>query len=187
MKKVLKNIFKSISVACIIVVILCTIFYGIYAEMLNKYVQIENGELIVNKDGFMNTRVSVFEGGSEEDCRNYVVYSLNILPATIVFSTMLHLLLFSIIIGVIIGIAISMDEFSKKRMLITYIGTYLSVLALLLLMERVSLVTWNVSNGFGVAFEFLLIYVLLLGCSFVGKKIYRKRQSKLMNKQLEVK
>lgn len=190
MKKVLKNMFKSISAVCLIVVILSAIFYGVWAFMLNKYVDINNGELIVKSDEniswLMNERVTVLENENEEVYRNYTAYAINILPITLNFVSMLQVLFYSIIIGGIIGIAISMDEFSKRRMVITYIGTYLIIVAFLLIIEREGYTTWNVSNALGIAFEFFIMYTVLFGLTILGKKIYNKRQSKLMNKELNI-
>ena len=100
---------------------------------------------------------------------------------------MLNILSYSIIIGGIIGIAISVDEFSKKRMLITFLCTYLIVVILLYFIERQGLTTiYYVSNGIEFSIKFLLIYTALFGLVFLGKKLYNKRQSKLMNIELKM-
>lgn len=188
MKKVLKNVFKSISAVCLIVVILSAVYYGIYGMMLNNYLEKNNGEL--NSDIDITEMLSIEDSDvvkdKEEAYQKFVEYTIYILPTVLNFYTMLQVLFYAVIIGGVIGIAISMDEFSKKKMIIIYIGTYSILAASILFLEREGYGGWEIGNSFGLAFEVLIIYTVLFGLAILCKKIYNKRQSKIMNKQLNV-
>lgn len=188
MMKVLKNMFKSISVVCLIVVILSAVFYGIYGMILNNYLEKNNGELNHGIDitEILSVEDSDVVEDKEETYQKYVAYTIYILPIALNFYAMLQVLFYSVIIGGVIGIAISMDEFSKKRKIITYLGTYLILAAVILFLEREGYGRWDIGNSLGLAFEFLIVYTVLFGLAILGKRLYNKRQSKLMNKELKM-
>lgn len=194
MGKVLKNMFKSISITCFIIVIVVTVFSGIRCLLINDWINIENnGEIPILEDSenIVRNFIGIAEDEPIEDkeamYKRFISYAIAILPTAITFEIMLNILFYSIIIGGIIGIAISVNEFSEKRMIITYIGTYIIMLLLLYFIDREGYITtYYISNGMRFAVKFFIIYTFVFGLAILGKRVCNKSQSKMMNKELNV-
>lgn len=191
MKKVLKNMFKSISIVCFIIVIIVTIVLGIKGVMIRNWINIENnGEIPIVQDS--DYVVNNFIGNVEDNIENekvyqrFTSYAIYILPIVLGFEMGSTILVYSIIIGGIIGIAISIDEFSKKRLLVTYLGVYTIVLIILYFIEMKGYaVGYYISSGFEFAIKLFIIYTIIFGISIYNKRLFNKMQSKMLNNELK--
>lgn len=191
MKKVLKNMFKSISIVCFIIVIIVTIVLGIKGVMISNWINIENnGEIPIVQDS--DYVVNNFIGNVEDNIENekvyqrFTSYAIYILPIALGFEMGSTILVYSIIIGGIIGIAISIDEFSKKRLLVTYLGVYTIVLIILYFIEMKGYaVGYYILSGFEFAIKLFIIYTIIFGISIYSKRLFNKMQSKMLNNELK--
>ena len=184
MKLVFKNIVKSIASVCLILNIIAAMYLGIYYFSALKKVENNNNEIVQSLiEVGKNTREDI-KSKSEEDGNKNIGIVVTLVPFYVRFESMTTILLASILIGSIIGIAKSIDETSRKKVIVTYILTYLVLLAIIGLYEILTYGEINFENLFGIAMATLAIYTVVYGITIFKKRIDNNRKVKLMNKDL---
>ena len=151
LKKVLRNVFKSIAITSLIIQIVVTVYLGIYQEETNSAV-------------------------------GYLIF---VLPMYIRFTTTAQILSFSILIGSVIGVAMSIDEKSKKKIIITYLVMYVVILLILVLYEILTYGSVNFNNLLGIALEVLVWYTVVYVGTFIQRKWSNHCKAIKMNKELK--
>lgn len=161
-------------------------------EIIKNIQQIANTlESIIGKKGNEISVINIedvicFYSSEQKASQWFTSYAINILPIALGFEMGSTILLYSMIIGGIIGIAISIDEFSKKRLLITYLGVYTIVLMTLYFIEMEGYaVGYYISSGFEFAIKLFIMYTIIFGISIYSKRLFNKMQSKMLNKELK--
>ena len=177
MKRVLKNIFKAIAITCLILEILSTIYLGIYTFTAHKYIDeqevVEMGKNIrPETDEEINKQLGVLV---------YYLPQFEKLQAT---GTILA---FSILIGTVIGVTMSIDEKSNKKVIVTYFVMYfviLSVLCIYDLLSNQSTKDYMLNNFLGIALEILIPYSVVYIAVILKKKLDNNKKVKIMNEEL---
>lgn len=186
MKNVLKNIVKSIASVCLILEIVATVYLGIYNFAVNKAIANNNNELVQNVTEYgKSVKNNFFNSESEEENNKQIGILATFVPMYARFESIAMILMASIIIGSIIGIAKSIDENSRKKVVITYVLMYFVILALIGLYEILTYGKVDFGNLFGIAIETLVVYTVVFVLTVLKKKIDNNKKVKIMNKELQ--
>ena len=188
MKKIFKNMLKTIASVCLVLQLSATLVFGIYKVSSNIWYK-QNEESITQEfvEAGKKYREDINEENQEQKDKELGMYLLYV-PMFIkfeMFSTSALLLIASIIIGSIIGIANSIDENSKKKVITTYIVMYLVILITICLFEMLSYGGFSISNFFGIAVELFIAYTIIYFVTLLNKRIDNSRKVKVMNEDLK--
>ena len=186
MKNVLKNMVKSIAGVCLILEIVATVYLGIYNFAVNKAIANNNNELVQNVTEYgKSVKNNFFSSESEEENNKQIGILATFVPMYARFESIAMILMASIIIGSIIGIAKSIDENSRKKVIITYVLMYFVILALIGLYEILTYGRVDFGNLFGIAIETLVVYTVVFVLTILKKRIDNNKKVKIMNKELQ--
>ncbi len=185
MKMVLKNMVKSIASVCLILELVATVYLGIYYFAANKVIENNEKEIVQSLTDFGKNVREDINSKSEEERDKQIGFLATFVPVYARFESMAMILMASIIIGSIIGIAKSIDESSRKKVIITYVLMYLVVLALIGLYEVLTYGRIDFGNLFGIAIETLVVYTVIFVLTILKKKIDNKKKTKIMNEGLK--
>lgn len=186
MKNVLKNMVKSIASVCLILEIVATVYLGIYNFTVTKAIANNDNEIVQNVTEYgRSVKNNFFNSESEEENNKQIGILATCVPMYARFESIAIILMASIIIGSIIGIAKSIDENSRKKVIITYVLMYFVVLALIGLYEILTYGRVDLGNLFGIAIETLAVYTLVFVLTILKKKIDNNKRVKIMNKELQ--
>ncbi len=185
MKKVLKNMVKSIASVCLILEIVATVYLGIYNFAANKAIENNEKEIVQSLTEFGKNLSDDINSKSEEEKDKQIGILATFVPMYARFESLGMILIASIIIGSIIGITKSIDESSRKKVIITYVLMYLVVLALIGLYEVLTYGKVDFGNLFGIAIETLVVYTVIFVLTILKKKIDNNKRVKIMNEKLK--
>lgn len=186
MKNVLKNMVKSIASVCLILEIVATVYFGIYNFAVNKSIANNDNEIVQNVTEYgKSVKNEFFNSESEEENNKQIGILATFVPMYVRFESIAMILMASIIIGSIIGIAKSIDENSRKKVIITYVLMYFVVVALIGLYEILTYGIVDFENLFGIAIETLVVYTVVFVLTILKKKIDNNKRVKIMNKELQ--
>jgi len=184
MKKVVKNVAKSICIVCLVLQVVSTIYLGLYNLAANKAMKDNDHELIQSLvETGQNMREEI-NSKSEEEGNKQIGELITFVPTYIRFNIMETILLFSIMIGSIIGIAMSIDERSNKKLIITYIVMYLVILLILVLYELYKYNSFDINSLVENSILAFIVYTTIYGLTIFKKKIGNKKKVKIMNEEL---
>lgn len=185
MKNVLKNMVKSIASVCLILEIVATVYLGIYNFAVNKAIANNDNEIVQNVTEYgKSVKNNFFNSESEEENNKKIGIFATFVPMYARFESIAMILMASIIIGSIIGIAKSIDENSRKKVIITYVLMYFVVLALIGLYEILTYGRVDFENLLGIAIETLVVYTVVFVLTILKKKFDNNKRVKIMNKEL---
>lgn len=185
MKKVFKNIVKSIAGVCLILEIISTVYLGIYVTALDNAKKNDNKEIMQYYiDAGKNVRDDI-NSKTEEEGNEQIGFIAYILPMYARLESVGTILAASIIIGSVIGIAMSIDENSKKKIIITYLVMYLVIISILVLYEVLTYSSIDTETIFGFALEMWGVYTVIYTLTILMKRVDNNRKVKIMNKELK--
>ena len=186
MKNVLKNMIKSIASVCLILEIVATVYLGAYNFAVNKAITNNDNEMVqyVTEYG-KSVKNNYFNSESEEENNKKIGIVATLVPMYARFESITIILMASIIIGSVIGIAKSIDENSRKKVIITYAFMYFSILVLIGLYEILTYGRVDFGNLFGIAIGTLVVYTVVFVLTILKKKFDNNKRVKIMNKELQ--
>lgn len=176
MKRVLKNIFKSITITCLVLEVVSTLYFGIYTFAAQKVIYeqeiIELGR---------NIRPE-----TDEEINQQLGALVYVYPKINNFRAVGTILLLSILIGTVIGVTISTDEKSNKKVILTYFAMFFIIIVILMgykiLGEGIESI-FPIENLKNVGI-IIIIYSIIYGLIIVKKKKDSNKIVKIMNDSL---
>ena len=183
MRLLLKNVIKAIAITCLLLTILITLYNGIYYYNLEKVVNsnddnvekllVETGKHIYGDSNIVSNDEGYKQVGKLAILvPNYARFEIN---AIIIF--------FSIMVGSMIGAAISTIDRPKKTKIITFLPIFLFVIIARVAFEISLTGTINMNNLIKSFSSLLFINVIIFVVTFLIIKLYIKKLEKKKDKK----
>ena len=177
MIKIIKNVIKSIAITCLVLEIIAALYYGIYYHSFNKAwnENEENFDKYLQESGqklYDNNNMEVTENRNKE-----IGFLAIILPFYVRFEITTMIAFFSIMLGTVIGAAISMREKTKKTIIITYLIVLVFDLLVRIFFEFVINGTVNKNRIVGDIIDVTCVYTMIFVSIILFRKVCQRKIS----------